>query len=136
VRTAIRATLLIVIALSGLILANGRLAAQEKGTLTGSVVDHMGATLPNSPVSVRWNDLGEPMSWDGVRKKHRRPRKKEFTVFTDDGGHFSLPLFPGTWDIFAYHDGFVPVCTFRGVEAGKTTNVELRFPRLVQTVLE
>jgi uncharacterized GH25 family protein len=125
--------LILVIALTA---SGSRLAAQENGTLSGSVLDHMGAAMPNSQVSIRWNDLGEPMSWDGVHRKHKKPRKKELTVWTDSGGHFSVPLLAGTWDVFAYHDGFVPVCTVRGVEARQTTNVELRFPRLVQTTME
>lgn len=122
---------LVVLAMSG-----ARVIAQQPGTLNGSVVDHMGAALPNSPVSLRWNDLGQPMSWNGVKMKHKKPRKKDLTVFTDTAGHFSVQVFPGTWDVFAYHDGFVPVCTVTGIEPGQTTSVELRFPRLVQTILE
>jgi hypothetical protein len=110
--------------------------AQQNGTLSGSVLDPMGAAISSSPISLRWNDLGVPMSWDGSRKKTKKPRKKELTVLTDTAGRFSVPLFPGNWDIFAYHDGLVPVCKVIGIEPGQTTTVELRFPRLVQTTLE
>ena len=47
-----------------------------------------------------------------------------------------IRLLPGAWDVFAYHDGFVPACTVVGVDTHQTTNVELKFPRPVQTTVE
>lgn len=82
---------------------------QDNGILTGSVIDPTGVAVPNSPVTLRWNDLGAPMSWNGVPGKRKRPHKTELTVFTDSVGRLSVPLLPGAWDVFAYHDGFAPV---------------------------
>ena len=110
--------------------------AQENGVLSGTVFEPSGVAVANSPVTLRWNDLGAPMSWDGVPRKRKRPHKKELRVFTDSAGRFSVRLLPGAWDVFAYHDGFAPVCKVVGVDARDTTTVELKFPRPVQTTIE
>lgn len=50
--------------------------AQENGILSGTVFEPSGVAVANSPVTLRWNDLGAPMSWDGVPRKRKRPQKK------------------------------------------------------------
>ena len=109
---------------------------QKKGTLSGTLLDPTGAVISTSIISLRWNDLGDEVSWDGVNRKHATPRKKEVAVYTDMVGRFSVDLTPGAWDVFAYHDGFVPTCTVVYIEPGKTTAVELRYPRPVRTTME
>ena len=126
----------VVLAALSLPMGSTAVMAQENGVLTGTVSEPSGVAVGSSPVTLRWNDLGTPMSWDGVPRKRKRPHKKELTVLTDNAGRFSIPLLPGAWDVFAYHDGFVPVCTVVGVDARETTNVELKFPRPVQTTVE
>jgi len=110
--------------------------AQVKGTLTGTLLDPSGAVIPSAIVKLRWNDLGDETSWDGVKRGHKTPRKKEMDIYTDKVGRFSVDLLPGAWDVFAYRDGFVPTCTVVSIEPGKTTAMELRYPRAVRTTLE
>jgi len=133
-----RACLLIV--LIGLTAPGGILVAQVKGTLkgtlNGTLSDPTGAVISSSIVRLRWNDLGDEMSWDGVRRGHKAPRKREVDIYTDPVGRFSVDLLPGVWDVFSYRDGFVPTCTVVSIEPGKTTAVELRYPRVVRTTLE
>jgi len=124
-------SLLAVVAIS-----SSRMAAQDSGTLEGALVDPQGALIPNSVISLRWNDLGDEVSWDGAKRKHKKPGKKALTVFTDTAGRFSVKLLPGAWDVFAYRDGFVPICTVVTVEAGKAKAVELHFPRPVRASIE
>jgi hypothetical protein len=113
------------------------LRAQATGTLNGLVLEPSGVAIANAVVSLRWNNSSDPMSWNGVKSPPQKsPRKKTFTVATDNTGGFSVPLVFGVWDVFAYRDGFVPVCTVVEIEAGKATAVELRFPRTVQTSLQ
>jgi hypothetical protein len=124
--------------LSASVVSGAFLMAQERGTLSGQVLDPTGAAMANSLVSLRWNDIGEEMCWSncGKRKKRKTPHKKEFTVQTDSAGRFGVYLFPGWWDVFAYSDGFVPTCRVVGVEPGKTTDIEIRFLRSVRLTLE
>ena len=125
----------LLIFLIGLTAAGSSSVKLKKGTLKGSLFDPSGAVISSS-ISLRWNDLGDEMSWDGVKRKHPTPRKKEVSVPTDAAGRFSVDLTPGTWDVFAYHDGFVPTCTVVSIEPGKATSVELRYPRPVRTTME
>ena len=63
--------------------------AQVKGTLTGTLLDPSGAVISSAIVRLRWNDLGDETSWDGVKRGHKTPRKKEVDVYTDTVGRFS-----------------------------------------------
>ena len=130
-----RKTCLLMI-LIGLAVSGRGSVPQMKGTLNGTLLDPTGAVISSTIVRLRWNDLGNEMSWDGVKREHKTPKKKEMAVYTDTVGHFSVELIPGAWDVFAYRDGFVPTCTVVYVEPGKSTAVELRYPRLVRTTLE
>ncbi len=113
------------------IILSGTVAAQEAGTLTGTLVDPKGAAVPNSNIELRWNYLDNRMSLDGARpKKEEQPRKKVLRVSTDSAGRFSVTLLPGNWDVFAYRDGFAPTCTIALIEPGKATNIDLHLSRL------
>jgi hypothetical protein len=119
--------LILVIALIG---SSGAPVAQEMATLTGTLSDPQGAVVANANIDLRWNYLDNLMSWDAVRhKKQKQPRKKVLKVSTDNEGRFSVTLLPGNWDVFAYRDGFAPICTIVLIEAGKTTSINLHFPR-------
>jgi hypothetical protein len=111
--------------------------AQETGTLTGVVFDPQGATGPNSEVELRWNDASGKMCWTAPNcPKAKKPRIKSVHVTTGTDGKFTAKVPAGNWDVFAYHDGFVPTCTTVSVEAEKTTNIELRLPRSVVTSIQ
>ena len=133
---AARTAILPLAVLAFVAISDSRMAAQDRGTLDGALFDPQGALVPNSVVSLRWNDLGDEVSWDGIKRNHKKPGKKALTVYTDAVGRFSLKLFPGAWDVFAYRDGFVPICTVVTIKAGKATAIELRFPRAVRTSIE
>lgn len=107
------------------------LAAQETGVLTGTMSDPQGARISNSAITLRWNYIGNRMSWNGRKPpREKRPRKKFLEVITDGAGQFSIKLLSGNWDVLAYRDGFAPTCAIVIVEAGKTANIDLRFPQM------
>ncbi len=113
------------------IVLNGTVVAQEAGTLNGTLVDPQGAAVPNSKVELRWNYLDVRMLSDGVRpKKEKQPRKRVLRVSTDSAGRFSVTLLPGSWDVFAYRDGFAPTCAIALIQPSKTTSLDLHFSRL------
>jgi hypothetical protein len=120
----------------GLMVSAGA-GALETGTLTGVVFDPQGATGPNSEVELRWNDATGEMCWTAPNcPKAKKPRIKSVHVTTGTDGKFTAKVPAGNWDVFAYHDGFVPTCTTVSVEAEKTTNIELRLPRYVVTSIQ
>jgi hypothetical protein len=129
-----KACLLII--LIGLAATGTGAVPQMNGTLNGTLLDPSGAAISSSIVRLRWNDLSDEMSWDGVKREHKTPKKKEVAIYTDMAGRFSVDLFPGAWDVLAYRDGFVPTCTVVYIEPGKKTAVELRYPRSVRTTLQ
>jgi hypothetical protein len=111
--------------------------AQETGTLMGVVFDPQGAAVPGIEVELRWNDAGGEVCWTAPNcPKAKKPRIKSVHVTTGTDGKFSAKVPAGNWDVFAYHDGFVPTCTMVSVEAEKTTNIELRLPRYVATSIQ
>jgi hypothetical protein len=111
--------------------------AQETGTLTGVVFDPQGATGSGVEVELRWNDASGEVCWTAPNcTKAKKPRIKSVHVTTGRDGKFSAKVPAGNWDMFAYHDGFVPTCTTVSVEAEKTTNIELRLPRYVVTSIQ
>jgi Carboxypeptidase regulatory-like domain len=111
--------------------------AQETGTLTGVVFDPQGATGPGVEVELRWNDASGEVCWTAPNcPKAKKPRIKSVHVTTGRDGKFSAKVPAGNWDVFAYHDGFVPTCITVSVEAEKTTNIELRLPRYVVTSIQ
>jgi len=111
--------------------------AQETGTLTGVVFDPQGATGPSIEVELRWNGAGGEMCWTAPNcRKAKKPRIKSVHVTTGTDGKFTAKVPAGNWDVFAYHDGFVPTCTTVSVEAEKTTNIELRLPRYAITSIQ
>jgi hypothetical protein len=98
--------------------------AQQTGELAGTIVDPQGAALSNNMVEVRWNDVNSDIH-------KRKPGLKKHTITTtDSAGRFVLNLHPGEYDVFAYRDGFAPVCTVVSIEPGETKTIELRFPAL------
>jgi hypothetical protein len=119
-------------------LLNGSVIAQEEGTLSGTLSDPEGASFPNAYIQLRWNYVDSRMNWDGQSrlKKEKQPRKKAWRVSTDSAGRFSVNLFPGTWDIAAFSDGFVPTCTTVSIRPGETTSINLRFPKHTAAHLE
>jgi Carboxypeptidase regulatory-like domain len=119
------------------LMVSGGAVAQETGTLTGVVFDPQGATAPNSEVELRWNDATGEMCWTAPNcPKAKKPRIKSVHATTGTDGKFTAKVPAGNWDVFAYHDGFVPTCTTVSVEAEKTTNIELRLPRNVVTSIQ
>ena len=104
---------------------------REAGSLRGTIVDPQGAAVPNTEIALRWNDTGEPMSWNGVHARRQKPpRNKWLHLVTDSAGRFSAQLDAGNWDVFGYRDHFAPTCTIILIEPGKTTNVDLHFSGL------
>ena len=101
--------------------------AQEPGVVTGTLSDPTGAAVPNSVIELRRN-AAEVGPHEG---RHKSPHKKTLTIFTDEGGRFSVKLFPGAWDVFAYRNGFAPTCTLVYVEGGTAATVDLKFPKYV-----
>jgi hypothetical protein len=103
------------------VFASVSVVAQQLGTLTGTLTDPQGAAVANNIVELRWNDVGSA----GYR--HKRRAKKHITTSTDSAGKFTLSLYPGDYDVFAYRDGFAPICTVVFVEPTETKSVDLRF---------
>jgi len=120
------------------IFLSGSVVAQETGTLNGTLSDPEGASFPNAHIQLRWNYMDYRMNWNGQSslKKEKQPHKKALRVSTDSAGRFSVNLLPGTWDIFAFSDGFVPTCTAVSIQPGETTSINLRFPGHTATHLE
>src|ERR1700687_1813022 len=82
-------------------LARISVVAQHVGTLTGTLTAPQGAAVANNVVELRWNDVGS------AGYGHKRRAKKHITTSTDSAGKFTLSLYPGDYDVFAYRDGFV-----------------------------
>jgi Carboxypeptidase regulatory-like domain len=105
-------------------------AAQQPGTLTGTVLGPDGAIVPNTEVEVRWNDVSH------VTNKGMRPRRRSIIITADMAGQYSIQLPPGNWDVFAYHDGFAPACTLALIDKGKTTTTDLRLTKYAPMSLQ
>jgi hypothetical protein len=102
----------------------GLSAMAQEGMLTGTVFDPQGAAVAHNVVDLRWNDVGTNANTP------KRKARTHITTTTDSAGHFQLRLDEGDYDVFAYRDGFAPVCTVVSIEPNSTKNVELRFPAL------
>jgi len=120
------------------ILFSGSVVAQEMGTLNGTLSDPEGASLPNAYIQLRWNYVDSRMNWDGQSrlKKEKQPRRRVLRVSTNSAGRFSASLLPGTCDVFAFSDGFVPTRTAASIRPGETTSINLRFPNHTVTRLD
>jgi len=94
-------------------------AAEQPGTLRGTLLDPQGAAVPKVDVEPRWNDASQNSA------KEKKPRYKNVTTKSDMAGELSLKLPPGDGDVFAYHDGFA---TTVFIETGKVIAAKLRFP--------
>jgi hypothetical protein len=70
-----RKTCLLII-LVGLAVSGSGSVPQMKGTLNGTLLDPTGAVISSTIVRLRWNDLGDETSWDGVKREHKAPKKK------------------------------------------------------------
>jgi hypothetical protein len=104
-------------------------AAQQSGTLTGTLLDPQGTAVANFDVQLRWNYLDNRVSTNSVHsKKEKQPHKKFLRVSTDSTGQFTATLPPGSWDVLAFADGFAPTCTIVLIKAGQATSITLRFP--------
>jgi hypothetical protein len=116
------------------LMLSGGTVAQETGRLNGTLTEPQGAAISNSLIQLRWNSRGDDSGGVTTGKPRRpgkpwRPHKTSLQVRTDSAGRFSIALPAGNWDVFAYRDLFAPDCGIVLIEAGKTTNIALRFPR-------
>jgi hypothetical protein len=123
-RTVVSQLNLALLLLVAAILASTSVVAQQVGTFAGTLTDPQGAAVANSVVELRWNDVGS------AQHRHKRRAKRHITTSTDSAGRFSLSLYPGDYDVFAYRDGFAPICTVVFVEFAETKSIDLRFPAL------
>jgi hypothetical protein len=109
---------------------NSRSFAQQMGSLKGTLSDPQGAAMPNVHIQLRWNprQAAGGVTTGKLKQLPRawQPRKKWLQVATDRTGKFSVELPTGNWDLFAYLNGFAPACRVVSIEAGTTTEVELR----------
>jgi hypothetical protein len=79
-------------------------ASSEIATLSVTVIDSIGAVIPNSSVIVHWDSAG----LDGV--KDNIGTKEDKVATTDATGSFSLEIPPGVYDVFVAAAGFSPHC--------------------------
>ena len=120
-RTVVSQLNLALLLLLATALARVSVVAQQVGTLAGTLADPQGAAVANSVVELRWNEVG----W--AENRHQRRAKKHITTSTDSAGKFSVSLYPGDYDVFAYRDGFAPICTVVFIESAETKTIDLRF---------
>ena len=120
-RTVVWQLNILLLLLVAIALASISVVAQQVGTLTGTLTDPQGAAVANNVVELRWNEVGS------AGYGHKRRAKKHITTSTDSAGKFTLSLYPGDYDVFAYRDGFAPICTVVFVESAETKSIDLHF---------
>jgi hypothetical protein len=73
-------------------------------TLSGTVRDSEGAVISNAYVIAHWDSAGSNYLKDNLGIK------QDVIVTTDSGGHFSVELPPGFYDVFVSANAFTPHC--------------------------
>jgi hypothetical protein len=71
-------------------------------TLSGTIADDYNGVIANAYVIIRWH----PVGLDGV--KDNPGMKEDKTATTDSGGHFTIEVPAGVYDIFVSAAGFAP----------------------------
>jgi Carboxypeptidase regulatory-like domain len=79
-------------------------SSAQATTLRGTVMDSMGAAIPNAHIIIHWDSVG----LEGVTENVGL--KKDKSATSDATGHFSLDLPPGVYDVFVAAGGFYPRC--------------------------
>ena len=101
-------------------------------TLSGTVVDYVGAAVPDARVIIHWDSLG----LDGVTDN--AGLKDDTIAATNATGHFSLELPPGVYDVFVAAAGFFPHCEKLSVKGTGTRPymVRLKVSRMLKIKLD
>ena len=105
-----------------LLFATTNAASGDQSPVSGTIVDSMGAVIPNSYVLIRT---------DAREREH--PVSVERTSRTNKNGEFKLSLDPGFYDIFVSANGFAPYCRNIRVRDGKP--LKLRIPLSIDQLM-
>jgi|SRR5580698_4832062 hypothetical protein len=101
-------------------------------TLTGTLVDNMGAAVQNARVIIHWDAVG----LDSI--KENVGIKEDEIATTKADGQFSVELPPGVYDIFVSAAGFSPHCdkvSLKGTQA-RHYKAKLKVSRMLRIQLD
>jgi hypothetical protein len=101
-------------------------------TLTGTILDDMGAVIPDARVIIHWDAVG----LDSV--KENVGTKDDKIAITNQSGQFSVELPPGVYDVFVEAAGFSPHCEkvpLKGKQF-RPYKAQLKVSRMLKTQLD